>query len=210
VKKLVEIELKDINNLFSKKFWQNKHIDMLTYYCETPSLDNIFDDIYSAIEQDLSELHKAMYDSIWDSITERDRTELFQGDIKQFYFWIDGLNKISFMDYYNKLLDGFTLMEIIEQDLKKATARYEDYIDEQIETLYKRHSTNNVVTIFQTNEHLVASSTNKKNLEDTKKSLFIAGYILYHTRSKKIDNKTLYSYVYPLQDNSTLQPICLS
>ena len=210
MKNLIEIKLENIDNLFSKKFWQNKHIDMSSHFYETSSLDDIFSDVYSSIEEDLTTLSKSLYDQIWDSITERDKIELFQGDKKQFYFWIDGLNKDAFADYYDKLLDGYSLMEIVEQDLKSNTSEYNDYIDEQIELLYKRHSRDNLVTVFRTDKHLIVSSTNKENLNDTKMNLFYSGYILYHTRSKKIENKKLYSLVYPLEDNQFLNPICFS
>jgi uncharacterized protein YheU (UPF0270 family) len=213
VKKLIEIEIKNISNLFSETFWQNKHKFMLSILeseREEPSLDNMFDDIFADIEEGLTNASKSLYDTIWDTISKHDKFELFEGDINQFYFWVDGLNKDAFNDYYGQLLEGYTLMEIIEKDLKKTTTKYKDFIDEQIETLYTQHSKGGAVTVFQTKEHIIVSSTNKKNLNDTKESLFMAGYIVYHSRSKKMDDKILHSYVYSLIENSSSLPICLS
>jgi hypothetical protein len=210
MKQVIEIEVNKIEDLFSNKFWKEKHITMLTHRCDVPSLDNIFDDIYNSIEDSLTIASKTVYDSLWDQLTDLDKSNLFQSDIKQFYFWLEGLNKDTFRDYYEKLENGYTLLEIIEEDLKETVPQKTESLDDQIEELYSRHSKAGTVTIFETQEHLVISSTNKKSLNDTKLSLFMAGYIIYHKRQKKLDNKTLYSYVYAFNENSSTLPICLS
>ena len=210
MKKVIEIKLKNINNIFSEQFCEDVYHFMLTHEIEDTSLDNIFDDVYSSIEKDLTKSSRSLYDSIWDSMATKDQFELFEGDINQFYFWIDGLNKDAFNDYYNKLLEGYTLMEIIEQDLKGTATIYKDIVDKHIETLYEKHSKQGIVTVFHTREHLIISSTNTDDLDDTKQNLFMAGYIVYHKRTKKVDDKTLHSYVYSLIENSASLPICLS